>query len=80
MTMATGMIVLALSACQPIQPIQESPAKASTNEAQVAAAKDAAQTDSKSKPAEKAAEQPASGDTSKSAELVTEGRSPGMRR
>ena len=45
MTMAAGMIVLALSACQPIQPIQESPAKASTNEAQVAAAKDAAQTD-----------------------------------
>ena len=90
MSMAAGMIVLALSACQPIQPIQESPAKASTNEAQVtttkdattkdaaakdAVTKDAAQTDSKSKPAEKAAEQPASGDTSKSAELVTEGRS-----
>lgn len=77
-SLAMGIVVLALTACQPIRPIQETGTEGAANEAATPTAQPEATADeatpTEAPSADTAASQPASGDAQKAAELVAKGQ------
>lgn len=69
-SLAMGIFLLALTACQPIRPIQET----SGGKAETQAATPTAQPEATTDTAKTTASQPASGDAQKAAELVSKGQ------